>query len=151
MSEDAVAGALDIMAYFGAHARVALVSAGVDPRAALARRIARWLIRFPDVVAFTERQAHSGVKVEGLRADDVRAALGLLDEYGYVRRAPPAGPRHARPRATGEPDVAGQPEVGACEIGGAPQYLQNPVPWIVWRTPKARVRLLGRGSELVRV
>ena len=41
VSEDAVAGALDIMAYFGAHARVALVSAGVDPRAALARKIAR--------------------------------------------------------------------------------------------------------------
>ena len=60
-----------------------------DPRAALARKIARWLIRFPDVVAFTERQAHAGVKVEGLRADDVRSALSLLDEYGYVRRAPP--------------------------------------------------------------
>lgn len=94
----ALRAALALVAYFGAHARTALVASGADPATRLAERILRWLIRDPLRPTFTEREAHAAVKADGVTVEHIRRALGVLEEHGYLRRcAPPLPTGPGRP------------------------------------------------------
>lgn len=93
--------ALAIFAVLSEHARAALIGLEVDPAARLAARLLAWLRRYPELVTFSERDAHAAVKGSDVDVELVRAALRLLDAHGYARPVPTGG--EAAPRSRGRP------------------------------------------------
>ena len=93
--------ALAILAALSEHARAALVGVEIDPAARLASRLLAWFRRSPQIVTFSERDAHGAVKAPDVDADLVRRALQHLDAHGYARPLPAVAP--GSPRGRGRP------------------------------------------------
>ena len=77
--------AVELGRYAAAHSRIAHSAVGVDPGLRGAEALLRWTRR-RKVARFTVRRAHRDLHRHLRRADDVRAALDLLEERGYVMR-----------------------------------------------------------------
>lgn len=100
LSDALVADAIAIVDHYTAHARCALVTFAADVSTQLAARVVAWLQREPARQTFSVRDVHNRLG-DGLKATDVVAAVGVLEERGYVRAVitdDAAGP--GRPRST---------------------------------------------------
>jgi replicative DNA helicase len=100
ISDATIADAIAIVDHYTAHARCALATFAADVPTQLANRVVSWLQREPARVAFSAREVHNKL-ADGLKAADVIAAMGVLEERGYVRavveeeRVGPGRPRSA--------------------------------------------------------
>lgn len=107
---DTMRRAIRIGDYYTAHAQATFDAMGIDPVLDDARTLLRWIERTrPE--QFTRRQMHMGVsRSRFAKVGDLDAPLDLLEEHGYIRRAPEAertGPgRRPSPAFLVHPDLA---------------------------------------------
>jgi hypothetical protein len=75
--------ALELMAVITRHSLAALDLAGADPGQEAARRVLGWIER-NRLPTFTVREAFNALRGTFPRVRDLRAALEVLDERGYL-------------------------------------------------------------------
>jgi replicative DNA helicase len=102
--------AIKIGDYFTGHAQATFDAMGVDPVLEDARALHRWIER-TGPAQFTKRQMHMGVSRSRFpKVGDLDAPLDLLEEHGFIRRAPEperTGPgRRPSPTYLVHPDLA---------------------------------------------
>jgi replicative DNA helicase len=95
---DIFAGAIRLADYLVEHARAVFDLMGADARVDDARWLLDWISRV-DRSQFSRRDAHQAARGRFRKAADLKPALALLEEHGWVRRvdADPAGPKGGRP------------------------------------------------------
>jgi replicative DNA helicase len=116
IDEATVERAIALARYYRAHALSVFGLMGELPMQALAVRILRWLAARdePERDALTVRDVHRS-RGTGTTAAEVRVALRLLEEHGWVRLAkPPVGSSGGRPseRVQVNPQLWNHPETG---------------------------------------
>jgi Protein of unknown function (DUF3987) len=82
---DTVHRAIRLARHYHDHALAAFGLMGEMPTQKLARRLLNWIER-EQRKGFTTREAHRTVNARGRSVKEVRAALVLLEEHGYIRR-----------------------------------------------------------------
>jgi hypothetical protein len=100
--------ALDLMAVISKHSLHALDLMGADATIAAARQVWRW-VESGHRKQFTVRDAHQALKGSFPRVKELRAALDVLDERGYIEIAPTVQTLTGRPPSpmvTVRPDIA---------------------------------------------
>ena len=100
---------LEIMGVFGAHSRQALADMGADSGITDARRVWAWVARQREQ-AFSLREAYRGLHSRFPRVAQLRAAVAVLEERGYVRVNEPMRDSPGRPAS---PLIVVRPEL--CE------------------------------------
>ncbi len=80
-----VEDAFRLVAYFKAHARKVYAIMAADPCTREAAHVLRWLIRNPEVKAFSRRDAHRQLAHTFARSEALEAPLTRLVEHGYLR------------------------------------------------------------------
>jgi len=103
-----MARALELAAALVGHALAAFEMMGADPDIEAAKRVLAW-IRRDHIEEFTMRKAHRAVRGHYPKAEQVRAALSILEERGHVLIEP-------APKTNGP----GRP--------ASPVYIVNPKP-----------------------
>jgi hypothetical protein len=107
ISEETMNEALEIMAVFTLHSRAAFDMMGADPSIAAARRVWCWIERNRQP-SFTVRDVFNGTKGTFHRVKEVRHALDVLEERGYVEVMDVAPLKPGRPPS---PTVQVRPEL----------------------------------------
>jgi hypothetical protein len=95
--------AIGIGQYLIPHAKAAFAQMSVDPVIEDAKFVLRWIER-QGFSSFTERDAFEGTKSRFKKMANLRPALGILVEHGFIRQVqqvPPSGPGR-RPSPTFE-------------------------------------------------
>lgn len=106
ITAETMAAALDLMAVFARHSLAALELMGADPSVTAAARVWEWVTRGCRTV-FTLREAHQALRSTFPRAADLREALEILEERGYLEiGTPDPGPGRPSPFARVRPDIA---------------------------------------------
>ncbi|MBB2909144.1 hypothetical protein FHS43_000390 [Streptosporangium becharense] len=101
-----MAAAMELGAYFTAHALAAFDAMGADPDQEAARTVHEWLTRTrPE--RFTRREAHRAMQRRFKKAADLDPALDLLEHLGWIRREPdlPGMRGNPSPRYAVHPDL----------------------------------------------
>ena len=128
VSEETMMRAVRIGDYYAAHARRAFGVMAADPNLGLAQDAFGWL--YPDGgprVPFNQRDAHRRFQEREGRAttaEEIGAALRLLEIHGYIRPLPPppASPRGGRPASPSyevcptPPDIADRTQKGGRDL-----------------------------------
>ena len=98
ISAETMGNAIRIGDYFLAHGLAVYELIGADPALEGARRLLTWITKEGHVV-FSKRDAHAGNRSVFKRADDLDAALALLERHGWIRAREPLGqkPQGGRP------------------------------------------------------
>ncbi len=107
-----------IYEYFLAHALGTYDLFGADPEQAGARHVLAWLKR-RELREFSARDVFNGNRGQFRRMEHLQGPLRILEEYGWIRQAPPTsapGPNGGRPRSP-------RYEVPPAQY---PQNMQNP-------------------------
>jgi len=99
--------ALEIMAVVATHSRQALANMGADESITAAQRVWGWITRQRQA-AFTLRDAYRGLHSPFPRVAQLRAALTVLEERGYVRVNEPRRDGPGRPAS---PLIVVRPEL----------------------------------------
>jgi hypothetical protein len=84
VAESTMARALELAAALAGHALAAFGMMGADHDVEAAKRVLAW-IRRDHIERFTMREAHRAVRGLLQKAEQVRAALSVLEERGHVR------------------------------------------------------------------
>ncbi|MGN8159504.1 YfjI family protein [Salinisphaera sp. SWV1] len=110
ISGDTMNAALELMAVISKHSLAAFDLMGADDGIAAARRIWEWIAE-GYVRRFTVREAHIALRSYFPRAKDVRNALDILEERGYLRvldlPSSSSGGRPPSPIVQVRPELAG--------------------------------------------
>ena len=105
---ETMVNALEIMAVIARHSLAALDLMGADEGVMAGRRVWQWVVAGRRA-NFTVRDAYQALKGTFPRVTDLRTALGVLEERGYLEIAVvnPEGPgRPPSPPVTVRPDIA---------------------------------------------
>jgi hypothetical protein len=119
-------GAL-LVDYFKAHARKVYAQLDADPRAAVARKLLRWVTQ-GNRGTFTRRDAYRALRGPRCRSvDDVEPIISLVEKHGFVRALPSperhtAG-RHPSPGYESHPSLLGQNPAGEADSGHCVQSV----------------------------
>jgi hypothetical protein len=114
ISTDTVKRAIQIGQYLIDHARVAYASIGADPAVADAEYVLAW-VKGTGNTSFSRRDAHQELRGRFKRVADIKPALTLLCEHGFLRPQviPPSG-------------GSGRPRSPVYEVNPAVPLSQNP-------------------------
>jgi hypothetical protein len=88
--------ARDIGRYLLFHAMAAIRTMGADPALSDAEYVLGW-VRHKGLRSFTLRDAHRSAQSRFRRATDLRPALDLLADHGYLRAEAQGAPKSGRP------------------------------------------------------
>ncbi|MGH3922299.1 MAG: YfjI family protein, partial [Pseudonocardiaceae bacterium] len=89
VAEPTVAAAIRLGRYFAAHAVAAFDLMNADPTVRGAHLTLRWIRERDEPFAqFSQRDAHRALRAHFEKVDDLKPALGLLEECRYIRRQP---------------------------------------------------------------
>jgi hypothetical protein len=88
---DTVGRAAELVEYFQGHCRRVHHTLAADPQVADARYVRDWLAKHPDLMVFSRRDVHQGLR--GNERFQIPASLDgplqILERYGYIRRQKP--------------------------------------------------------------
>jgi hypothetical protein len=87
LTGETLANAIELGSFFLAHARAAFAEMGADPEVERARHVLSWLRR-KNVESFSVRDAFQDLRGRFQKVSELRPALDLLVEHGYLRLAP---------------------------------------------------------------
>jgi DNA polymerase-1 len=76
-----------LVAYFKSHARKVYAVMDADPRLAEARHVFQWLAAHPELMTFTRRDVHQGLRKSKRfeNPGNLDAPLKLLEQHGFIR------------------------------------------------------------------
>ncbi|MFZ5585977.1 MAG: DUF3987 domain-containing protein [Thermodesulfobacteriota bacterium] len=107
VAESTMARALDLAAALAGHALAAFGMMGADHDVEAAKRVLAW-IRRDHIERFTMREAHRAVRGLLQKAEQVRAALSILEERGHVLAEP--APKTSAPGRPASPSYIVNPK-----------------------------------------
>jgi replicative DNA helicase len=96
---ETVERAITLGNFYLIHARAAFAAMGADPEVERAEHVLSW-IRRRHVSEFSERNAYQGMKgrFDFKKVEDLRPAIALLEQHGYIRRQSSPEQQRGRPR-----------------------------------------------------
>jgi hypothetical protein len=93
ISEEIMQDAISLARTLVPHARFAFDQMGVDQDMAGAKLILEWIQR-QDIRQFSQREGHHALQHRFPKVSKLEAALGVLEERGYIRRSKAPETRH---------------------------------------------------------
>jgi hypothetical protein len=109
---ESVIRAVHLVDYFKSHARKVYATMDLDPCAAKAKKVLKWVAR-KRLDHFTKRDAHNALQGTFKTVDDLEAPLGLLGRHGYIRVRP--APEHPGPGQKPSPTFEVHPDTRSTE------------------------------------